>query len=94
MQCDEKAQVSVLLRMPASLWLSACAAEGYAEYDSFPTLSSPPSWDLFYPRAGWLIVRCGMSTLKQTPAGATLRIVTLQKLSRQVWPGWWVRDYA
>ena len=43
--------------------------EGYPEFDSFLNPKSPPSWDLFYPRAGWLIVRYGMPTLKQVVAG-------------------------
>ena len=45
------------------------ARKGYPEFDSFLNPKSPPSWDLFYPRAGWLIVRYGMSTLKQVVAG-------------------------
>ena len=45
------------------------APEGYPEFDSFLNPPSPPSWDLFYPRAGWLIVRYGMPTLKQVVAG-------------------------
>ena len=45
------------------------APEGYPEFDSFLNPPSPPSWDLFYPRAGWLIARYGMPTLKQVVAG-------------------------
>ena len=45
------------------------APEGYPEFDSFLNPPSPPSWDLFYPRAGWLIFRYGMPTLKQVVAG-------------------------
>ena len=45
------------------------APEGYPEFDSFLNPPSPPSWDLFYPRAGWLIARYGMPTLKQVLAG-------------------------
>ena len=45
------------------------APKGYPEFDSFLNPPSPPSWDLFYPRAGWLIFRYGMPTLKQVVAG-------------------------
>ena len=42
---------------------------GYPELDSFLNPPSPPAWDFFYLRAGWLIVRYGMPTLKQVVAG-------------------------
>ena len=45
------------------------APPGYAELNDFLNPPSPPSWDLYYPRAVWLIVRHGMSTLKQVIAG-------------------------
>ena len=45
------------------------APDGYAELDSFLNPSSPPSIDLFYLRAAWLIVRVGVPVLRQTIAG-------------------------
>ena len=43
--------------------------KGFEQFDSFLNPSTPPSWDLYYLRAGWLILRHGMSTLKQSIAG-------------------------
>ena len=45
------------------------APEGYDLLDPFLNPPSPPGWDLYYARAGWLIARHGMSTLKQVIAG-------------------------
>ncbi len=45
------------------------APEGYDLLDPFLNPTTPPAWDLFYPRAAWLIGRHGMSTLKQVIAG-------------------------
>lgn len=45
------------------------APEGFEQLDSFLNPSTPPSWDFYYLRAGWLIARYGMSALKQTIAG-------------------------
>ena len=45
------------------------APEGFKQLDSFLNPSTPPSWDFYYLRAGWLILRHGMSSLKQTIAG-------------------------
>ena len=45
------------------------APEGYDALDSFLNPPSPPSLDLFYPRAGWLILRVGIPALRQTIAG-------------------------
>ena len=45
------------------------APEGYEKLDPFLNPPSPPGWDLYYVRAGWLIARHGMSTLKQVIAG-------------------------
>ena len=45
------------------------APDGYAELDSFLNPPGLPTWELFYPKAGWLILRFGMATLKQTVAG-------------------------
>ena len=45
------------------------APKGFEQLDSFLNPSTPPSWDFYYPRAAWLIMRHGMSTLKQTVAG-------------------------
>ena len=43
---------------------------GYPLLDPFLNPPSPPGWDLlYYPRAGWLIARHGMSTLRQSIAG-------------------------
>ena len=47
----------------------AGAPHGYAELDSFLNPPSPPSWDLFFLWALWLIGRVGIPTLKQTIAG-------------------------
>jgi hypothetical protein len=43
--------------------------KGYDTLGPFVNPPTPPSWDLYYPRAAWLIVRHGMSTLKQVVAG-------------------------
>jgi hypothetical protein len=48
----------------------AGAPAGYDELDGFLNPSSPPSWELFYPRAAWLIARHGMPALRQIVAGA------------------------
>ena len=45
------------------------APKGYDELDAFLNPPSSPSWDPFYPQAGWLILRRGMSTLRQAIAG-------------------------
>ena len=45
------------------------APDGYDLVDPFLNPPSPPGWDLYYVRAGWLIARHGMSTLKQVIAG-------------------------
>ena len=45
------------------------APQGYDKLDSFLNPPSPPSGEFFYPRAGWLIARHGMTTLRQTIAG-------------------------
>ena len=45
------------------------APEGYQALDSFLNPPSPPSLDLFYLRAGWLILRVGIPALRQTVAG-------------------------
>lgn len=45
------------------------APKGYDLLDPFLNPPSPPGWDLYYARAGWLIARHGMSTLKQVVAG-------------------------
>ena len=45
------------------------ASDGYDQLDPFLNPPSPPSWGLFYPRAGWLILRVGLPTLRQTVAG-------------------------
>ncbi len=42
------------------------APEGYEALDSFLNPPSPPSLDLFYLRAGWLILRVGIPALRQT----------------------------
>ena len=44
-------------------------SEGYLKLDSFLNPSSPPSRDLFYLRAGWLVLRVGMPALRQAIAG-------------------------
>ena len=45
------------------------APPGYKLLDSFLNPPSRPPWDFFYLRAGWLMVRYGMPTLKQVVAG-------------------------
>ena len=45
------------------------APAGFERLDSFLNPKSPPSPDLFYARAAWLIVRYGLTALKQTTAG-------------------------
>ena len=45
------------------------APEGFEQLDSFLNPPTPPSWDFYYARAGWLILRYGRATLKQTIAG-------------------------
>ena len=45
------------------------APEGYDKLDPFLNPPSPPGWDLYYARAGWLIARHGMSPLRQSVAG-------------------------
>ena len=45
------------------------APEGYDELDAFLNPPRPSSWGPFYPRAGWLILRVGLPTLRQTVAG-------------------------
>ena len=45
------------------------APEGYDLLDPFLNPPSPPGWDLYYARAGWLIAGHGMSTLRQSIAG-------------------------
>lgn len=47
----------------------AGAPESYAKLNAFLNPSTPPSADFFYVRIIWLILRHGMSTLKQTVAG-------------------------
>ena len=47
----------------------AGAPDGYAALDSFLNPPSPPSRDLFYLRAGWLILRVGLPALRQAIAG-------------------------
>ena len=42
--------------------------DGYDQLNSFLNPASPPSWDFYYARAGWLVLRHGMSTLKQAIA--------------------------
>ena len=42
---------------------------GYGLLDPFLNPPSPPAWDLYYARAGWLIARHGMSPLRQSIAG-------------------------
>ncbi len=43
--------------------------EGFEQFDSFLNPSTPPTWDFYHLRAGWLVLRHGMSTLKQAIAG-------------------------
>ena len=45
------------------------APAGYEALDLFLNPPSPPSRELFYLRAGWLVLRHGLPTLKQTVAG-------------------------
>ena len=40
------------------------APDGYDDLDAFLNPRSLPSWELFYLRAGWLILRHGMPTLR------------------------------
>ena len=47
----------------------AGAPDGYSQLDSFLNPPSPPSLDLFYLRAGWLILRVGVPALRQAIAG-------------------------
>ena len=47
----------------------AGAPDGYAALDSFLNPSSPPSLDLFYLQAGWLVLRVGLPALRQAIAG-------------------------
>ena len=44
------------------------APPGYDQLDSFLNPPTPPSWDFYYARAGWLVLRHGMSALKQAIA--------------------------
>ncbi len=45
------------------------APEAYHKIDSFLNPQSPPAWDFYLLKAGWLILRYGFSTVKQTVAG-------------------------
>ena len=45
------------------------APAGYEALDSFLNPPTPPSWELFYLRACWLILRHGLPTLRQAVAG-------------------------
>ena len=45
------------------------APDGYDDFDGFLNPPSPPSWEPYYARAGWLILRHGMPTLRQVAAG-------------------------
>lgn len=45
------------------------APDGYAALDPFLNPTSPPAFELFYVHACWLILRHGMSALRQTVAG-------------------------
>ena len=45
------------------------APDGYDKLDSFLNPPSPPAWEPFYPYVGWLILKHGMATLRQTVAG-------------------------
>jgi hypothetical protein len=45
------------------------APEAYPNLDAFLSPQSPPSWDAFYLKAGWLILRYGFPALKQAVAG-------------------------
>ena len=45
------------------------APAGHDRLDAFVNPQDPPSWELFYPRVGWLVARHGMTTLRQTVAG-------------------------
>ena len=47
----------------------AGAPSAYADLDAFLNPQSPPSWDLFSLKVGWLIVRHGMPALKQAVVG-------------------------
>ncbi len=47
----------------------AGAPRGYDKLDPFLNPPSPPGWDLYYARAGWLIAGHGLSTLSQVVAG-------------------------
>lgn len=41
------------------------APECYPQLDSFLNPATPPSWDFYYARAGWLVLRYGIPALKQ-----------------------------
>lgn len=45
------------------------ATELYRQLDSFLNPPTPPSRDMYYLRAGWLVLRHGMPALKQAIAG-------------------------
>lgn len=45
------------------------APPGYEKLDTFLNPARPPTQDFFYLKAGWLVVRYGMSRLKQAVAG-------------------------
>jgi hypothetical protein len=47
----------------------AGAPKAYSELDSFLNPPSPPGSDLFLIKAGWLVLRHGMPTLRQAVAG-------------------------
>ncbi len=47
----------------------AGAPEGYRKLDSFLNPPTSPSSDFYYVRAGWLVARYGLSTLRQAVAG-------------------------
>lgn len=49
------------------------APDGFEQLDSFLNPSTPPSWDFYYLRAGWLVLRHGKANLKQTIAGGQYR---------------------